>query len=143
MLFRSKGLLGSGVLVVPAPLVDWNVGNGLHISNLRGPEANPFVGLEAVQDLPGHLEAAIGGAWEFRQARLDDSGADANWIFQESNTSLYGRIAWRPTSALRADFVVGSALYSRLKTLDGGGSTMTSTGANPGLELGAFVSFRF
>ena len=139
----AKGLLGSGVLVVPAPLVDWKFGDGFHISNLRGPEANPFVGLEGVQDLDGGFEAAFGGAWEFRQARLDDSGADANWIFQESNTSIYGRVAWRPTPALRLDFVVGSALYSRVKTLDGGGDTMTSTGGNPALLLGAFVSFKF
>jgi hypothetical protein len=131
------------VIVVPAPLVDWHVGNGFRISNIRGPEANPFVGLEAVQDLDGGFEAAFGGAWEFRQARLDDSGADANWIFQESNTSIYGRVAWRPTNALRLDFVVGSALYSRVKTLDGGGNTMTSTGADPALLLGAFVSFKF
>jgi hypothetical protein len=30
-----------------------------------------------------------------------------------------------------------------VKTLDGGGDTVTSTGANPALILGAFVSYRF
>ena len=139
----AKGLLGSGVIVVPAPLVDWKVAEGLRISNIRGPEANPFVGLEIEQELGSQVDVAFGGAWEFRQARLDDSGADANWIFQESNTSIYGRVEWRPSNALRLDFVAGSALYSRVKTLDGGGNTMTSTGGNPALLLGAFVSFRF
>jgi len=139
----AKGLLGSGVIVVPAPLVDWKVAEGLRISNIRGPEANPFVGLEIEQELSSQVDVAFGGAWEFRQARLDDNGADANWIFQESNTSIYGRIEWRPVNALRFDFVAGSALYSRVKTLDGGGNTMTSTGANPALILGAFISYRF
>jgi hypothetical protein len=139
----AKGLLGSGVIVVPAPLVDWKITEGLRISNIRAPEANPFVGLELEQELGSQFDVAFGGAWEFRQYRLDDAGADANWIFQESNTSIYGRLEWRPTQALRVDFVVGSALYSRVKTLDGGGSTMTSTGGDPALVLGAFVSWRF
>jgi hypothetical protein len=139
----AKGLLGSGVIVVPAPLVDWKVAEGLRISNIRGPEANPFVGLEIEQELGPSVDIGFGGAWEFRQARLDDSGADADFIFQESNTSIYGRIEWRPVNNLRMDLVAGSALYSRVKTLDGGGDTVTSTGANPALILGAFVSFKF
>jgi hypothetical protein len=139
----GKGLLGSGVIVVPAPLVDWKIGESTRISNIRGPEANPFVGLEIEHELGPSLDVGFGGAWEFRQARLDDSGADANFIFQESNTSIYGRIEWRPVNNLRLDLVAGSALYSRVKTLDGGGDTVTSTGANPALILGAFVSFRF
>ena len=139
----AKGLLGSGVIVVPAPLVDWKVAEGLRISNIRGPEANPFVGLEIEQELSSQVDVAFGGAWEFRQARLDDSGADANFIFQESNTSIYGRLEWRPVTNLRFDLVAGSALYSRVKTLDGGGDTVTSTGGNPALILGAFISYRF
>lgn len=139
----AKGLLGSGVLVVPAPLVDWKVAEGLRISNIRAPEANPFVGLELEQELGGQFDAAFGGAWQFRQSRLDDSGADANYIFQESNTAIYGRLEWRPTNAFRVDFVAGSALYSRVKTLDGGGTTVTSTGARPALLLGVFASYKF
>lgn len=139
----AKGLLGSGVIVVPAPLVDWKIAEGLRISNIRAPEANPFVGLEIEQELSKEFDVGFGGAWEFRQYRLDDAGADANFIFQESNTTIYGRLEWRPMEQLRVDFVVGSAVYSRLKTLDGGGDTMTSTGGDPALVLGAFVSWRF
>ena len=139
----AKGLLGSGVIVVPAPLVDWKIGESTRISNIRGPEANPFVGLEIEHELGPSLDVGFGGAWEFRQARLDDSGPDADFIFQESNTSIYGRIEWRPITNLRLDLVAGSALYSRVKTLDGGGDTVTSTGANPALILGAFVSYKF
>ena len=129
----AKGLLGSGVLVVPAPLVDWKVAEGLRISNIRAPE----------QELDGQFDAAFGGAWQFRQSRLDDSGADANYIFQESNTAIYGRLEWHPINAFRVDFMVGSALYSRVKTLDGGGTTVTSTGSRPALLLGVFASYKF
>lgn len=139
----AKGLLGSGVLVVPAPLVDWKVAEGLRISNIRAPEANPFVGLEIEQELDGQFDAAFGGAWQFRQSRLDDSGADANYIFQESNTAIYGRLEWHPINAFRVDFMVGSALYSRVQTLDGGGNTVTSTGSRPALLLGVFASYKF
>jgi hypothetical protein len=41
------------------------------------------------------------------------------------------------------DFMVGSALYSRVKTLDGGGTTVTSTGSRPALLLGVFASYKF
>ena len=39
--------------------------------------------------------------------------------------------------------MVGSALYSRVKTLDGGGNTVTSTGSHPALLLGVFASYKF
>jgi hypothetical protein len=62
----AKGLLGSGVIVVPAPLVDWKIGESTRISNIRGPEANPFVGLEIEHELGPSLDVGFGGAWELR-----------------------------------------------------------------------------
>jgi hypothetical protein len=138
-----KGLLGSGVLVVPVPLVDWEITEGLRLSNIRAPEANPFVGLELEQELGREFDLGLGVAWMFRQARLDDSGANANQIFQEMNLAVYARAEWKPTSNFRLDLVVGTAAYSRLKTLTGGGDTITSTGANASLMVGAFASYRF
>jgi len=139
----AKGLLGHGALVVPAPLVDWQISPGLRISNIRAPEANPFVGMELVQELEGEFNVGLGAGWQFRESRLDNTGSIPNGIFQESNTSLYARFEWHPLPALRFDFIAGSAVYSRVKTLDGGGNTLTSTGGNPALILGVFASYRF
>jgi hypothetical protein len=59
------------------------------------------------------------------------------------NLAVYARAEWKPTSNFRLDLVVGTAAYSRLKTLTGGGDTITSTGANASLMVGAFASYRF
>ena len=56
----AKGQLNNSVLVVPVPIVDWEIKKGLRISNVRGPEANPFVGLELVQELSTQFNAALG-----------------------------------------------------------------------------------
>ncbi len=138
-----KNMLGSGVLVVPAPLVDWEIKKGLRLSNIRSPEANPFVSIELEQELSEQFDIALGGAWQFRQSRLEDSGANPNGVFQESNTAIYGRFEWHPIPSLRMDLLVGTAIYSRVKTLDGGGNTLTSTGGDPSLVLGAFISYKF
>ena len=139
----AKGQLNNSVLVVPVPIVDWEIKKGLRISNVRGPEANPFVGLELVQELSPQFNAAFGGAWEYRMFRLDDSAPFANGAGLEQQITLYGRLEWKPVPQFRVDFLAGAALMNQLKLYDSSNNFIGSEDGGTALVLGVFASYKF
>ncbi len=139
----AKGQLNNSVLVVPVPIVDWEIKKGLRISNVRGPEANPFVGLELVQELSPQFNAALGGAWEYRMFRLDDSAPFANGAGLEQQITLYGRLEWKPVPQFRVDFLAGAAVMNQLKLYDSSNNFIGSEDGGTALVLGVFASYKF
>ena len=139
----AKGQLNNSVLVVPVPIVDWEIKKGLRISNVRGPEANPFVGLELVQELSTQFNAALGGAWEYRMFRLDDSAPFANGAGLEQQITLYGRLEWKPIPQFRVDFLAGAAVMNQLKLYDSSNNFIGSEDGGTSLVLGVFASYKF
>jgi len=139
----AKGQLNNSVLVVPVPIVDWEIKKGLRISNVRGPEANPFVGLELVQELSTQFNAALGGAWEYRMFRLDDSAPLANGAGLEQQITLYGRLEWKPVPQFRVDFLAGAAVMNQLKLYDSSNNFIGSENGGTSLVLGVFASYKF
>jgi len=139
----AKGQLNNSVLVVPVPIVDWEIKKGLRISNVRGPEANPFVGLELVQELSTQFNAALGGAWEYRMFRLDDSAPLANGAGLEQQITLYGRLEWKPVPQFRVDFLAGAAVMNQLKLYDSSNNFIGSEDGGTSLVLGVFASYKF
>jgi len=139
----AKGQLNNSVLVVPVPIVDWEIKKGLRISNVRGPEANPFVGLELVQELSPQFNAALGGAWEYRMFRLDDSAPFANGAGLEQQITLYGRLEWKPVPQFRVDFLAGAAVMNQLKLYDSSNNFIASEDGGTALVLGVFASYKF
>ena len=139
----AKGQLNNSVLVVPVPIVDWEIKKGLRISNVRGPEANPFVGLELVQELSPQFNAAFGGAWEYRMFRLDDSAPFANGAGLEQQITLYGRLEWKPVPQFRVDFLAGAAVMNQLKLYDSSNNFIGSEDGGTALVLGVFASYKF
>ena len=138
-----KGQLNNSVLAVPVPIVDWEIKKGLRISNVRGPEANPFVGLELVQELSPQCNAALGGAWEYRMFRLNDNGLFANGAGLEQQITLYGRFEWKPATQFRVDFVAGAAVMNQLKIYDSSNNFVASEDGGTALVLGIFASYKF
>ena len=139
----AKGQLNNSVLVVPVPIVDWEIKKGLRISNVRGPEANPFVGLELVQELSTQFNAALGGAWEYRMFRLDDSAPFANGAGLEQQITMYGRLEWKPVPQFRVDFLAGAAVMNQLKLYDSSNNFIGSQDGGTSLVLGVFASYKF
>ncbi|MSR33351.1 MAG: hypothetical protein EXS12_00880 [Phycisphaerales bacterium] len=139
----AKGQLNNSVLVVPVPIVDWEIKKGLRISNVRGPEANPFVGLELVQELSTQFNAALGGAWEYRMFRLDDSAPLANGAGVEQQITLYGRLEWKPVPQFRVDFIAGASVMNQLKLYDSSNNFIGSEDGGTSLVLGVFASYKF
>ena len=139
----AKGQLNNSVLVVPVPIVDWEIKKGLRISNVRGPEANPFVGLELVQELSTQFNAALGGAWEYRMFRLDDSAPLANGAGLEQQITMYGRLEWKPVPQFRVDFLAGAAVMNQLKLYDSSNNFIGSEDGGTSLVLGVFARYKF
>ena len=139
----AKGQLNNSALVVPVPIVDWEIKKGLRISNVRGPEANPFVGLELVQELSTQFNAALGGAWEYRMFRLDDGAPFANGAGLEQQITLYGRLEWKPVPQFRVDFLAGAAVMNQLKLYDSSNNFIGSEDGGTSLVLGVFASYKF
>jgi len=110
---------------------------------VRGPEANPFVGLELVQELSTQFNAALGGAWEYRMFRLDDSAPLANGAGLEQQITLYGRLEWKPVPQFRVDFLAGAAVMNQLKLYDSSNNFIGSEDGGTSLVLGVFASYKF
>jgi len=151
--FDRDHVLGVGLLVLtqleddplflPVPLVDWHLGDGWRISNVRGPEANPFAGLELVKRIDPAWEVAGGAAYSTRRFRLDDSGPVPDGIGQESVVPVYGRLTFRPEPWLRFDLVAGVSFLGRVELADSAGNRISVGDADPAPILGIFGSIRF
>lgn len=151
--FDREHVLGLGVLVLtqfeddplilPMPLVDWSLGDGWSISNVRGPEANPFTGLELVKSLEAGWEVAAGAAYVTRRFRLSNSGPVPGGIGGDSDVPLFARLTCRPHPAFRVDLVAGVSVLNRVILDDASGNRITASDADPAPLLGLFASLRF
>ncbi len=151
--FDREHVLGLGLLVLtqleddplflPLPLVDWSLGDGWKISNVRGPEANPFTGLELVKTLDANWEVAGGAGYVTRRFRLSNSGPVPSGVGGDSGVPLFGRLTCRPAPALRVDLIAGVSVLNRITVDDSSGNNITASDADPAPVLGLFGSIRF
>jgi len=151
--FDRDHTLGVGLLVItqleddplflPVPLVDWKLGDGWRISNVRGPEADPFAGLELIRELSDEWELAAGAAYVTRRFRLNDDGPVPEGVGNDSGVPIFARLSWRPHPLVRLDLVAGASVLNRLTLDDSNGNRVTASDADPAPLLGIFGSIRF
>lgn len=130
-------------LFLPIPLIDWHLGDEWRISNVRGPEANPFAGIEAIKSFDRQWEVAVGAAYVTRRFRLNDKGPAPEGVGSDSGVPLFARLSFRPTPVIRLDLLAGVSVLNRLTLDDSGGHRITATDADPAPLLGIFGSIRF
>lgn len=151
--FDRDHVIGLGLLVItqleddplflPLPLVDWHLGDDWRISNLRGPEANPFTGLELVKGLDRSWEVAAGAAYVSRRFRLDNDGPVPMGVGAESSVPIYARLTFRPQPWIRFDLLAGVSVFDRLELDQSNGDRIAASDADPAPILGFFASIRF
>jgi len=151
--FDRDHIVGVGLLVltqleddplfIPVPLLDWHFGDGWRVSNIRGPEANPFAGLELVKELDRAWEVAGGAGWVTRRFRLDNEGPAPRGVGNDSGVPVFGRLTFRPQPWLRLDLVAGVSFLGRIELLDSDGDRISVADADPAPILGIFGSIRF
>lgn len=153
----SPGLrLGAGVLVnarleedpliIPIPYVHWEIVEGLVLSNSITPDAYPRgPGIELAWRPVEALSLAVGGRWEFRRFRLNDSGPAIRdgGVGEDEGVPLWLRATWRLGTRLRADFLAGASVANRLRLADSEGRVLRSIGTDSIPMLGVFLSHRW
>ena len=138
--------LEESVLVIPLIFIDWDFAEGWKLTNVAGPEAYPTgAGLEIEWTLNPAFALALGGRYEFRQFRLDDSGpaSRAGGVGGVQSLPIWLRAEWRPTESWRLDAVVGVSAFQEYELWDARGIRQSKVDADPSLFVGAFVSYRF
>lgn len=138
--------LEESVLVIPLIFIDWDFAEGWKLTNVAGPEAYPTgAGLEIEWTLNPAFALALGGRYEFRQFRLDDSGPAnrAGGVGGVQSLPIWLRAEWRPTESWRLDAVVGVSAFQEYELWDARGIRQSKVDADASLFLGAFVSYRF
>lgn len=154
--FSKAFSIGGGVLVatrledsplfIPLIFIDWRITDSLRITNVAGPEAYPTgAGLELLWEATESFNLSIGGRYEFRQFRLDNSGpADrAGGVGTERVLPIWLRAEWRPDHAWRFDLVGGITTFRRFELQDRFGAEIRSADADVGFFIGGFVGWRF
>ncbi|MFZ9690914.1 MAG: DUF6268 family outer membrane beta-barrel protein [Phycisphaerales bacterium] len=138
--------LEESVLVIPLIFIDWEFAEGWKLTNVAGPEAYPTgAGLEIEWTLNPEFALALGGRYEFRQFRLDDSGpaSRAGGVGGVQSLPIWLRAEWRPTESWRLDAVVGISAFQQYELWNAQGVRQAQVDADPSLFVGAFVSYRF
>ncbi len=132
------------VLIVPLLFIDWRITDSIRITNVAGPEAYPTgAGLELVCSAVENMEFAIGGRWESRRFRLDDSGPAVEGVGEDQGVGLWLRAGLKPIPQLRLDFLVGVMVGEEFTLSDRNGNELASSDLDPAPFVAGFVSWRF
>ncbi len=138
--------LEDSVQVIPLILINWEISDDLILSNIIGPETYPTgAGIELAWRPNRGTELAIGGRYENRRFRLDDSGPAnrANGVGQDYGFPLWGRATWKFRGGFRIDLVAGLSLFNEYELSDSNGDVIGKTDLDPAPFMGLFGSYRF
>jgi hypothetical protein len=154
--FDEKLTLGGGVLVssrleddvlvIPQLLVDWRPCKEFRLSNFAGPEAYPGgAGLEGIWILSEEYELALGGRYQYRRFRLDDSGPAfrANGVGTDEGLPMWLRATMRAKCGARVDLVAGVQFAGEVSLDNADGDEIASVDVDPAPFVGAFFSWKF
>jgi hypothetical protein len=137
--------LEDSVLAIPLLFIDWEITDGLRLTNVAGPDAYPTsAGLELVWEIHRDFDLAAGGNYVYRRVRLDsDNPVAPNGVGEDGTANFWIRARIGAAEGLRLDLVTGMVYDERLKIFDSNGNELAGDDADPGLMLGAFLSWKF
>ena len=138
--------LEDSVQVIPLILINWEISDDLILSNIIGPETYPTgAGIELAWRPNRGTELAIGGRYENRRFRLDDSGPAirANGVGQDYGFPMWTRATWKFRGGIRLDLVAGLSLFNEYELNDSNGNLIGKTDLDPAPFMGVFGSYRF
>ena len=138
--------LEENLLAIPLILIYWEFADDLVLSNIIGPETYPTgAGLELAWRPNRGTEISIGGRYENRRFRLDDSGPinRANGVGEDTGLPIWARATWKFRGGFRIDVVGGVSLFNTYKLDDANGNEIGSTDLDPAPFVGIFASYRF
>lgn len=138
--------LEDSILAIPLILIYWEFGENLALSNILGPETYPTgAGLELAWRPDRATELAIGGRYENRRFRLNNSGPAnrANGVGQDTGLPIWVRATWKFRGGFRVDLVGGVSVFNTYELDDSVGNEIGKVDLDPTPFLGIFASYRF
>lgn len=142
----ASGRLDGSVLFIPSLLIDWQVTEGLVVTNVRGPQTYPTnAGIEIVRTLGRDLSFSVGFRYEYRRFRLDDQGPapTRGGVGTERSFPVWLRLEWRPASRMRLHLLGGVSMGERLELQDASGRQLQQLDANPAPFVALFFGLKF
>ena len=138
--------LEDSILVIPALVVYYQMTDQIVVSNVLGPEVYPTgAGIEIAYRPDRTQEIALGGRYESRRFRLDDSrpasrrdgvGEDTGFPSGSARPGVWSRASGSTTSG-------GVSLFNRYELDDRNGDQVGSADLDPAPFVGVFASWRF
>ncbi len=118
--------LEDSVLVYPLLFLDWKINADMKLTSVAGPVGLAFTGIEWVWAFADHFEFGVGGRYEFRRFRLDDSGFAPGGVGEDTSIPFWGRLSYRVNDNYAVDVYAGFVAGGRFKVDDANGNRLGS-----------------
>jgi len=99
--------LEDSMLVYPLLFLDWRFNTNMKLTSVAGPVGLAFTGLEWVWEFADHFEYGVGGRYEFRRFRLDDSGFAPGGVGEDTSIPFWTRLSYRFNDNYAVDLYAG------------------------------------
>lgn len=131
------------VLVYPIIILDWKFHGDMKVSSVAGPVGLSFTGLEWVWTFAEHWEFGVGGRYEYRRFRLDNSGFAPGGVGQDTSIPFWARVSFRLDKQVSADLYAGMVAGGnfRVENLNGVRLGEDDSGLAPTLAVTVRVNF--
>ncbi len=133
---NAQSRLEDNAWVFPFPILEWGI-NEQWLLSIRGPGGQ----LSYTPHQQWTLFAR--GFWEPREFRLDDEGSAPDGVLRDNRIVLDAGVTFRPTHTIELTGTVGATVHNNYEILDATGSRLGKDDADPHLNLGVGVKFKF
>ena len=129
--------------VFPLLIVNWQIDEHWRVSNpfQAGPAGG--AGLEIVRALGGQWELAAGASVRDYRFRLRDDGPAPNGIGRNQGVPVFARLTRQLGPRGHLDLYAGAVTAGKLRVLDSGGATLSSSNYRPAPLLAASATLSF
>lgn len=129
--------LEDGMMVIPAPAIDWRINERLRLSSGR----RPGVTLDYLAS--DELTFSFGAGYEWREYRLRDDGPAPDGVARDRRVPIFAAVTYTPTPQLSIELSGGAFLLQRYRLLDNDGNRLADIDGKPVPFTGLQVSYRF
>ncbi len=126
----------------PVIVLEWEISDTLRLTSQTTGAAGRS-GLELVYDLGNDWETAIGGSYDFRRFRLDDTGIAPDGVGEETRLPIRARLSYRAGNHFIIDLYAGIAMSSELSLEDTDGTLLGQEDVDPAGLLGVTLTISF
>ncbi|MHC5112962.1 MAG: hypothetical protein ACYTGP_00875 [Planctomycetota bacterium] len=127
----------------PAVIIEAELSSNWRLTTRGNAGITSDAGLEAVYDLGDDWEFGVGGTYNFRRFRLDNTGSAPNGVGQEEGFVFYLRLGWDPSPDVSITGRVGMTLGAEFEGEMSNGIIFAESDYDPAAVLGIVGTLRF